>query len=53
MVDVIDTVLLPEILNITTEGAEPVIILGTPSGRQQAFVVIDESALMAPEGIFF
>ena len=47
--DVIDTVLLPEILNITTEGAETVIILGTSSGRQQAFVVIDESAL-APEG---
>jgi hypothetical protein len=47
VIDVIDTVLLPDILNTTTEGAETVVVIGNPSGMDQFFLVVDESLLGA------
>jgi uncharacterized surface protein with fasciclin (FAS1) repeats len=45
VVDVIDAVLLPEILNVTSSGAETVIVIGSSSGRNEVFVVLDESGM--------
>jgi uncharacterized surface protein with fasciclin (FAS1) repeats len=53
VVDVIDAVLLPDILNITSNGPETTILIRSQSGSEQVFVVLNESGTLggaAPKG---